>query len=254
MTNAAAKTTVDRASSMFRSPLSWLGGHSQAVLLACLLVVGGTTAFIALADLVEDGASRRFDERVLRAFRRADDPSRVIGPAWTEEAARDLTALGGVTVVTLITLAVTGYLLLEHRYGSTLLLLGSILGGLVFCSLLKHLFHRDRPNIVPRFSYVFTTSFPSGHSVMSAIVYLTLGALLARFVQRKRLKFYFLSIAILITFLVGVSRVVMGVHWPTDVLAGWSAGLVWALLCWLIARYLQNKRLVEQTDEPSPLD
>jgi len=237
-----------------RNPLSWLGGHSQAVLLACLLLVGGITAFVAVADLVEDGASRRFDERVLRAFRRPDDPSKIIGPAWTEEAARDMTALGGVAVVTLITLAVTGYLLIEGRYGSTLLLLGSILGGLVFCSLLKHLFHRDRPDIVPRFSYVFTTSFPSGHSVMSAIVYLTLGALLARFVERKRLKFYFLAIAMLITFLVGVSRVVMGVHWPTDVLAGWSAGLVWALLCWLVARYMQRRRLVERAEEPSPGD
>jgi undecaprenyl-diphosphatase len=237
-----------------RNPLSWLGGHSQAVLLACLLLVGGITAFVAVADLVEDGASRRFDERVLRAFRRPDDPAKIIGPAWTEEAARDMTALGGVAVVTLITLAVTGYLLIERRYGSTLLLLGSILGGLVFCSLLKHLFHRDRPDIVPRFSYVFTTSFPSGHSVMSAIVYLTLGALLARFVERKRLKFYFLAIAMLITFLVGVSRVVMGVHWPTDVLAGWSAGLVWALFCWLVARYMQRKRLVERAEEPSPGD
>jgi len=232
-----------------RSPFSWLGAHSNTVLLACLLVVGGTTAFIAVADLVVDGASRRFDERVLRAFRQPGDESKIIGPAGTEEVARDLTALGGIAVVTLITMAVAGYLLIERRYGSLLLLLGSILGGLLFSTLLKHLFHRDRPNIVPRLSYVFTTSFPSGHSIMSAIVYLTLGTLLARFVQRRLLKFYFLSIALLLTFLVGLSRVVMGVHWPTDVLAGWSAGLVWALLCWLVARYLQHKRLVEQPEE-----
>ncbi len=119
---------------------------------------------------------------------------------------------------------------------------------------MKHLFHRDRPNIVPRLSYVFTTSFPSGHSVMSAIVYLTLGTLLARFVKRRLLKFYFLSMALLLTFLVGLSRVVMGVHWPTDVLAGWLAGLVWALLCWLVARYLQRKRLVERPEEAGAVD
>jgi undecaprenyl-diphosphatase len=232
-----------------RNPISWLGAHSLTVLLACLLVVGGTTAFIALADLVEDGASRRFDEHVLRAFRQPGDESKIIGPAGTEEVARDFTALGGIAVVTLITMVVAGYLLIERRYGSLLLLLGAIVGGLIFCTLLKHFFHRDRPNIVPRLSYVFTTSFPSGHSVMSAIVYLTLGTLLARFVKRRLLKFYFLAVALLLTFLVGVSRVVMGVHWPTDVLAGWSAGLVWALLCWLVARYLQRKQVVEQAEE-----
>jgi undecaprenyl-diphosphatase len=241
--------TRNASNPALRNPFSWLGAHSPTVLLACLLVVGGTTVFIAVADLVVDGASRRFDERVLRAFRRSDDPSKIIGPAAAEEVARDLTALGGIAVVTLITMAVAGYLLIDRRYGSLLLLLGAILGGLLFSTLLKHLFHRNRPTIVPRLSFVFTTSFPSGHSIMSAIVYLTLGTLLARFVKRRLLKLYFLSIALLLTFLVGVSRVAMGVHWPTDVLAGWSAGLVWALLCWLVARYLQHKRMVEQPEE-----
>ncbi len=117
-----------------RNPFSWLGGHSHAVLLACLLVVGGTTAFISVADLVEDGASRRFDERVLRAFRQRGDESKIIGPPGTEELARDLTALGGIAFVSLITMAVAGYLLIDRRYGSLLLLLGSILGGLLFCA------------------------------------------------------------------------------------------------------------------------
>ena len=228
---------------------SWLGGHSQIVLLACLLVIGGTTAFIALIDLVEDGASKRFDERVLRAFRRPGAESEIIGPAWTGEVARDLTALGGVAVLTLLTAGVAGYLLIDRRYGSLLLLLGAVMGGLVFSTLLKHLFHRDRPRVVPQLSYSMTTSFPSGHSMLSAIAYLTLGALLARFVQRRLLKFYFLSIGILLTFLVGISRIIMGVHWPTDVLAGWSAGLVWALLCWLVAQHLQRRRLVERAED-----
>jgi len=229
--------------------LSWLGGHSQLVLLACLLLVGGTTAFITLIDLVEDGASRRFDERVLRAFRRPGNESQIIGPAWTEEVARDLTALGGIAVLTLLTAGVAGYLLIDRRYGSLLLLLGAVGGGLIFSTLLKHLFHRDRPRVVPQLSFSMTTSFPSGHSMLSAIAYVTLGALLARFVQRRLLKFYFLSMGLLLTFLVGISRIIMGVHWPTDVLAGWSAGLVWALLCWLVAQYLQHKRLVERAED-----
>jgi undecaprenyl-diphosphatase len=117
--------------------------------------------------------------------------------------------------------------------------------------LLKDLFHRDRPEVVPKLSHVDTTSFPSGHSMNSAIIYLTLGSLLARLTPRRVLKIYFLSIALLLTFLVGVSRVYMGVHYPTDVLAGWTAGLVWAIVCWLAAQYLQARGAVERNLEPS---
>ena len=81
--------------------------------------------------------------------------------------------------------------------------------------------------------------------MMSAVVYLTLGALLARSQPRKRLKAYFLLVAAFLTLIVGVSRVYLGVHWPTDVLAGWTAGAVWAILCWLAARRLQRSRRLE---------
>jgi undecaprenyl-diphosphatase len=114
-------------------------------------------------------------------------------------------------------------------------------------TVLKDLFGRPRPTVVPHLFYVSSASFPSGHSMLSAVVYLTLGSLLARLVEQRRLKVYFLSVALLLSFLVGVSRVYMGVHYPTDVLAGWSAGLAWGLLCDLVARWLQQHGAVEKT-------
>jgi undecaprenyl-diphosphatase len=168
-----------------------------------------------------------------------------IGPEWLHEAGRDLTALGGVAVLTLITVAVAGFLWLRRMFGAMLLVLAATLGGLAASSALKSTFERTRPNLVPHLSMVYTSSFPSGHSMLSATVYLTLGALLGRFVQPLRLKAYFLLVALILTFLVGVSRVYVGVHYPTDVLAGWSAGLAWALVCWLGARALQKRGTVE---------
>ncbi len=115
----------------------------------------------------------------------------------------------------------------------------------ILISRLKQLFERPRPVLVPRLSYVMTSSFPSGHSMLSAAVYLTLGALLARFESNLLLKAHVLGWALLFTVLVGVSRVYMGVHWPTDVLAGWATGAAWASLCWLVARALQRRGSVE---------
>ena len=89
-------------------------------------------------------------------------------------------------------------------------------------------------------------SFPSVHSLMSAVVYLTLGALLARMVARRRLKFYVLTLAVTLTGLVGISRVYLGVHYPSDVLAGWCVGLSWASLCWLVGRKLQRQGAIER--------
>jgi undecaprenyl-diphosphatase len=129
------------------------------------------------------------------------------------------------------------------------LLLISTLGGLLLSLLLKGHFSRPRPDVVPRLAEVYTSSFPSGHSMLSAVIYLTLGALLSRLVERKGLKVYILSVAMLLALLVGVSRVYLGVHYPTDVLAGWSIGLSWAILCWLVARKLQRKGVVERSAE-----
>ena len=226
--------------------INWLGRRSFIVLLAALIVVAGAWAFIALADEVREGGTQRFDDWALRALRRPDNPAVPIGPAWLPEVGRDITALGGVAVLTLVTLSVAGYLLMAKKYHAMWLCLIATFTGLLVSSTLKHLINRDRPELVPHLSHVYTSSFPSGHSMLSAVVYLTLGSLLARLSPGWGVKIYFITVAMTLTFLIGLSRVYMGVHYPTDVLAGWTAGLVWAILCWLVARYLQDRGKVEK--------
>jgi len=220
----------------------------MAVLLAMLAIVLGTCGFIAVALGVSAGATQSFDERLLRIPRDPADPARTLGPEWLEEVARDLTAVGGIAALCLVTAAVSGYLLICHKYHALALLLAATLGGLLLSTLLKERFDRPRPEVVPHKSLVMTSSFPSGHSLNSAVVYLTLGSLLAGLCREVRLKLYFFGVALLLTFLVGVSRVYMGVHYPTDVLAGWCAGLAWAILCSSVARWMRRRGLVERVD------
>jgi len=224
--------------------LTWLGAHEKTVLVALACIVAGVWGFVLLADEVLEGGTLAFDQKVLLAFRNSGTHA-PLGPRPVQEAARDITALGSVAVLTLVTAIAAGFLALDGKRYMALFLLGSILGGVAAGTMLKDLFHRPRPDLVPYSVYVSGASFPSGHSMMSAVTYLTLGALLARSQERKRIKAYFLLVAMLLTFAVGVTRVYLGVHWPTDVLAGWTAGAVWALLCWLAARRLQTERTLE---------
>ncbi|WP_435006578.1 phosphatase PAP2 family protein [Tundrisphaera lichenicola] len=225
--------------------VEWLGGHELAVLLGSLAVVGGTWGFFALADLVVDGQTKAFDTRILLALRTPGDLARPIGPAWVEEMARDLTALGSTVNLWIATLAVVGFLALDRRYAAMSFVIGAVLSGWGLSFLLKSTFDRPRPDLVPHLMRAYFSSFPSGHSMMSAVVFGTLGSLLSSLVTQRRLKVYFLSIGALASILVGLTRVYLGVHYPTDVLAGWSAGLAWATLCWLIARKLQQRGEIE---------
>ena len=229
--------------------IEWLGSHTGSLLVAALLVVLCIWAFIAIADEVKEGGTQRFDDWAIRALRKPADPAQPIGPPWLAEVARDLTGLGGVAVLSLMTAAVVGFLWLREKYGAMRLVLIATLGGLTLSTALKHVYNRPRPQLVAHLSAVYTTSFPSGHSMLSAIVYLTLGALLARLFEGTAIKVYILLVAMLLTLLVGMSRIYMGVHYPTDVLAGWAVGLSWAILCWLVARRLQRQGMVERSAE-----
>jgi len=232
-----------------RDILDRLGGRVGVVLAVAVCVIAGIWVFVEILDEVQEGDTQRFDEWALVQLRQRDDPAQPIGPRWLHEVGRDITGLGGVAVLSLVTFAVAGYLHLRKKRAAMLLVLVATLGGLLLSTGLKRVIHRDRPDIVPHLSMVYTSSFPSGHSMLSASVYLTLGALLARLEQGRVIKIYVLGVAMILTLLVGVSRVYMGVHYPTDVLAGWTAGLVWALICWFVARQLQHRGAVETDDE-----
>ena len=233
-----------------RNVFDFLRGRGQlAALVALLVVAAGVWGFVELADAVMEGETQHFDEWAVRAPREPANPAEFRGPGWIEEVARDMTALGGVAFLTLATAAVAGHLWMVRKHHAMWLVLAATGGGLVLSTVLKYSFGRDRPDIVPHASKVYTSSFPSGHSMLAAVVYLTLGSLLIRLVPRRAVKIYLLTIAVLVTLLVGVSRVYMGVHYPTDVLAGWTAGAVWAVVCWSVARKLQIRGAVEKDVE-----
>jgi len=227
--------------------IEWLGSHELAVMLGTLGLVGSTWGFILLASLVMEGRTKSFDDRLLLTLRVPGDLSRPIGPEWVAESARDITGLGSSVVLLLATLGVAGFLALDRRYLAMAFVLGAVISGWGLSVLLKASFDRPRPELVPHLMRVYFSSFPSGHSMMSAVVYGTLGASLSSLVTRRRLKIYFLTLAAVLAALVGVSRVYLGVHYPTDVLAGWSAGLAWSTLSWLVARRLKREGTIESS-------
>jgi undecaprenyl-diphosphatase len=225
--------------------LAWLGARQAATLVALLLAAAGVWLFVEVADEVQEGETDSVDERLLLALRMPNEASDPLGPAWVEELARDMTGLGGVGVLTILTLASAGFLALQRRKHLALYLLAAVGCGTVASLLLKLGFDRPRPELVTHGSLVYTSSFPSGHSMLSAVVYLTLGALLASGQTNLLIRAYLLALAAFLAGLVGVSRVYLGVHWPTDVLAGWTAGAAWALACWAVAERLRHRGNVE---------
>jgi undecaprenyl-diphosphatase len=232
--------------------LAWFGGHEISVLVSLVAFSGGLWIFLEVADEVIEGETDSIDRALLLALRTGEGHADPIGPGWIEEVGRDFTALGGTGVLTFVTLAVVGYLLLASRQRIALFTVTAVAGGLLISTLLKLAFDRTRPDLVPHEAVIYTASFPSGHSMMAAVTYLTLAAILTRVHHSRLLKAYLLIVAASLALLIGVSRVYLGVHWPTDVVAGWSAGAAWAAFCWLAARWLQRRKVVED-DEETPL-
>ncbi|MBB3934933.1 phosphatase PAP2 family protein [Aureimonas phyllosphaerae] len=201
--------------------------------------------FLTIASEMREGETHAFDDAILRALRSPTDPADPIGPFWIEAIMRDLTALGGYTVLSLILVLAVTYLLMKGKRASALMMAVAVVGGVILSNLLKIGFDRQRPDVVAHLVDVHSLSFPSGHAMLSAVTYLTLGALLARSERGIVMRAYFMGVAIVLTLLIGSSRVYLGVHYPTDVLAGWCAGSAWAFICWWVARWLQHRGSVE---------
>lgn len=189
-----------------------------------------------LTGEVLEGETRAFDEGVLLMLRDPADPAMPRGPAWLTKMMVDITALGGVTVLTLLVTLVVVYLALRQKYRTALFVTASILGGWALSSAMKLGIARPRPEVVQHLVEVNDMSFPSGHAMLSAITYLTLGAMLSRLEERASLRYFFPLVAVVLTLIIGLSRIYLGVHYPTDVLGGWAAGMVWACGSWFVAR------------------
>jgi len=206
----------------------------------------GVLAFALIADETLEGETRGFDESILLALREPGDPTNPIGPAWLEHALLDITALGGYVILSMLVIGVAIYLIAAGKRGTALLVVGAVGSGTLLSETLKFGFARPRPDLVAHLAEVQSASFPSGHAMISAIAYLTLGVLLTRAHKQRRTKIIIMSYAILLTLMIGLSRIYLGVHWPTDVLAGWALGAAWSSLWWLGAWQLQRMGQVEK--------
>lgn len=227
---------------MLKNLTLWARRHIEHTVLIILgIAIGLIWALAELTDEVFEGSTTDLDRDILLFLRTPGDLTNPIGPLWLEEVGRDLTALGGIAVLTIMTVVVGLYFALSRRFTTAVYLWAAVSTGILVSTFAKLYFDRARPDLVPHGSIVQTASFPSGHSMMAAVCYLTLGVLLAQAQDTLRLKIYVLSVAIFITLLVGVSRVYLGVHWPTDVAAGWLAGAFWALLCVLVSKAFAHR-------------
>jgi len=215
---------------------------------ALFLALGGIWAFLEVADEVQEGEARHWDEPIFRAIAGWYSG---LGGFW-QEVGRDLTALGGTAVITLMVTCVTVFLLLWRHWRSAAFLVVSVVGGLLISLALKHYFNRDRPDIFEHGSETMTQAFPSGHSANSAVAYLAVAILLTKLARSPRMKAYILAVGFIVPLLVGFSRVALAVHWPTDVLAGWLLGLAWGLLVHAAASLLQRRGAIDAEGQITP--
>ena len=212
------------------------------LLLVCVALV---LLFCVIAVAISQNITMPFDRATLLMFRKPGMPAQALGPAWLTDAVRNITALGSYPLLVFFTLASAGYLFLDRKRNAAMFVLVAVGGGIALSQGLKFVFARPRPDVVPALADTFTSSFPSTHAVLSAVVYLTLGALLAQIeATTPAIKRYFLGLAVGLTFVIGITRVYLGVHYPTDVLAGWCIGAAWAIAAWTLALFLQRRRRI----------
>jgi undecaprenyl-diphosphatase len=208
---------------------------------ALMILGGGVAVFADLAEDLGEDETRAWDMGVLRALHPGPDPANPIGPAWLDHAAQDFSALGSIAIIVTIAIVVVGFLLMQKRALQAGLLVVALSGGLALSETMKFVFERTRPPEIYHAAGALNASFPSGHALLSTVFYLTLGAMLARIAPRRREKIYVLGVALTLAMLIGATRIYLGVHWASDVFAGWSLGAAWAMACWLLEWWIEKK-------------
>jgi undecaprenyl-diphosphatase len=211
-------------------------------LILWIAVVGAPWLFLSVADEVGEGETDAIDRYLLLAMRVPGDPTNPIGPRWFEEAVRDITALGGFTLLTITTVVGVLMLIFHERRRAAMIFGGTVVLAQISSELLKVLYDRPRPSLVAHGSIVYSQSFPSGHSTLAAATFFTLAAVVASVERKKRTKALIFGMAITFVVTVGVSRVYLGVHWPSDVLGGWALGASWALAAWVTLSLTRPRR------------
>lgn len=222
--------------------------RARGLELRLLLTLGGLAAivwaFLSIGGEMAEGDTLSLDQQLMLALRSPGNPADPIGPPAFEEAMRDITALGGFTVLILVTVVATLAFLAHRRWMHAAVLAGTAILAQACSSFLKSFYGRPRPDLVPHGVDVYSASFPSGHAMLSAATYLTLAVLVAHLEVTRRSKVLVFGLAVLLLTAVGFSRVYLGVHWPSDVVGGWCAGAAWALAAWLVLMRLPS-------DQPS---
>ncbi len=212
------------------------------ILGVCFTIVIALGVFVVLAEFISGAAPHQFDIAILKLLRHEDNLGVPIGPHALLKAMQEVTALGSMTVLALFSLLAAAYSALTRRLGVTMLILMASGGGIALSASMKLFFSRARPDVVPHLIEVSTMSFPSSHAMLSAVVYLSLGTLLAQTTQEHHRRLFIMTTAVGLTVLMGLSRLYLGVHYPTDVLAGWAIGLAWAMVCWVLAYWLRKRK------------
>lgn len=225
-----------------------------AALGALAIVTLGIMTFVEIADDMTEADGQAFDQMVLHWMQPIAGQPR--GSRWLHEAAADLTSLGGISVLTLFAVVALGFLLILRKRLSALLLVVGLVGGVGLSEGLKALFERARPPAVYQAVETLNASFPSGHALLSTVFYLTVAVMMTRAFPKRRLKAYVLGVGMVFALLVGLTRIYLGAHWTTDVLAGWSIGAAWAMALWLVSYAVERRqrrhhaRLVDDTPSP----
>ncbi len=193
----------------------------------------GTFLFAELAEHVMTGSTQAFDEAALRWIKDYHSPG-------LDEAMLEITALGTGTVVIMIVCVSGLFLSLTHHKYSALLLLVATVGGMLLDTVLKLRFDRPRPHVFTWGTQAAMSSFPSGHAMSATIVYSTVAYLAARLQKRLWARWATMLLAAVIIVMIAMSRIYLGVHYPSDVLAGAIVGLSWAAFCMATLETIQR--------------